>query len=207
MSPTLELDVPEIFSDWSECNKPPCAPTDDVLAEYVRSRQQCKAEADEKCPDAADYQDLAGMVSLDKYSRILIAKVRPSSANSGLRRVLGKARELTNLADDWDGEGSQGYSTDTLRRVRRFLLAQSFLCKRFFQITLPTPQINPADQGSVDVFWRLPGRQLLLNFPKDEGSPITYYGRDDEGKNTVTGRTAVDELRPDLVAWLTQTMK
>ena len=121
--------------------------------------------------------------------------------------VIRAARELTVLEDNWDKEGSQGYSLNTWKRVKRFVMRQAVLSESLLRATLPVPAINPADQGSIDVFWQLSDRQLLVNFPADETAPITYYGQNIAGNNTISGRTTGREQRLDLVAWLIQKTK
>ncbi len=125
----------------------------------------------------------------------------------GIRTAVQSARALTELGENWDGEGSQGYSLNTWRRVKKFMVTHAFVSQSLFRATLPVPAINPADQGSMDVFWRLNDRQLLVNFPAEETAPITYYGQNDRGDNTISGRTTGRERRLDLVAWLIQKTK
>jgi hypothetical protein len=124
-----------------------------------------------------------------------------------LTRSIREARELTRLEDDWDGEGSKGFSLSTWQRVEHFLLKHANIAETRFDAMLPTPLINPADEGSLDVFWKLASRHLLVNFPAEEGAPITYYGQNTHGDNTIAGRTTAHEQRPDLIAWLIQGMK
>lgn len=138
---------------------------------------------------------------------IALVQSSPDRSRDDIHSVVRSAFSLTELRDNWDGEGSLGYSLSTWRRVRRFLLWHASLSKSLFRAALPLPTINPADQGSLDLFWRLSDRQLLINFPADETAPITYYGQNREGNNTISGRTTGRERRLDLVAWLIQRTK
>lgn len=149
------------------------------------------------------------MSSWGTSDKVLIAVVRnlPQRRRDGISSAVQSARALTKLGENWDGEGSQGYSTNTWRRVKQFMLTHAFVSQSLFRATLPVPTINPADQGSLDVFWRLSDRQLLVNFPADETAPITYYGQNNQGDNTISGRTTGRERRLDLVAWLIQKTK
>jgi hypothetical protein len=106
-----------------------------------------------------------------------------------IRSAVQSARALTELGEDWDGEGAQGYSLNTWKRVKRFVLTHASISQSRFLANLPVPTINPADQGSLDVSWRLSDRQLLVNFPADKTAPITYYGQNNQGDNTISGRT------------------
>jgi hypothetical protein len=206
MSPTLHIETAEGFSDWSECINPQCASPDELLEEYPKASPDegyVRAHQDDK--DAIERAWHSEWATIDKYYRIPSVNTTSPRDERGLDQALRKAHDLTKLADNWDDEGSPGYSPETWRRVKSFLLRQSSLATKVFRTDLPIPQINPADQGSIDVFWRLPKRQLLLNFPRETGSPITYHGRDETGRNTITGRTEENDARQDLVAWLIQT--
>jgi len=131
----------------------------------------------------------------------------PPRRRDGIRSAVQSARALTELGENWDGEGSQGYSLNTWKRVKRFVLTHASVSESRFRASLPVPTVNPADQGSLDVSWRLRDRQLLVNFPADETAPITYYGQNSTGNNTISGRTTGREHRLDLVAWLIQKTK
>jgi hypothetical protein len=122
---------------------------------------------------------------------------------SDISSVIRAARALVDLGENWDGEGGRGYSLETWKRVKKFLVSHASVARS----PLPVPAINPADQGSFDVFWRLSDRQLLVNFPEDEFAPITYYGQNQQGDNTISGRITAGKKRLDLVAWLTQNTK
>jgi hypothetical protein len=176
-------------------------------------------------PEAVEFTDWPASEPLDSFSnfsggedRLLrrwdtpdkvstIVHFPPVRRHDGIRSAVQSARALTKLGENWDGEGSQGYSLMTWRRVKKFMLTHAFVSQSLFRATLPVPTINPADQGSLDVFWRLSDRQLLVNFPADETAPITYYGQNNQGDNTISGRTTGRERRLDLVAWLIQKTK
>jgi len=144
--------------------------------------------------------------TVDKVATTVV-QFPPDRRCDDIRYAIQSARELTELGENWDGEGSQGYSLSTWKRVKRFVLTQASLSESFLRSPLPVPTINPADQGSLDVSWQLSDRQLLVNFPADETAPITYYGQNSAGNNTISGRTSGREHRLDLVAWLIQKTK
>jgi len=148
-------------------------------------------------------EDLSLWDAPDKVP-ITVVQLPPDRRLEGIRSAVQSARELTELGENWDGEGSRGYSLNTWKRVKRFVLRQAALSESLLRATLPVPAINPADQASLDVFWQLSDRQLLVNFPADENAPITYYGQNSAGNNTISGRTTGREHRLDLVAWLIQ---
>jgi len=122
----------------------------------------------------------------------------------GILDAINRSRTILSLADDWDGEGAVGYSTATWERATLFLLRQAKLAADQFHVALEVPGISPADQGSIDLFWRAQDRRLLVNFPADEGAPATYYGENRKG-DTISGHINTESARADLIAWLATT--
>lgn len=112
-----------------------------------------------------------------------------------------RSKAMLNIRDNWDGEGSPGYSEDTWKRAVNFLLSMRRIAREQFQTQIAAPVISPADQGSIDVFWRNSGRNLLINIPADPMQSASYYGERNP-EDTVCGTARVNSERPDLVAWL-----
>jgi hypothetical protein len=82
-----------------------------------------------------------------------------------LEAVIDRSRSLVQSeGDQVDAEGTF-VSFATWQRVRRFLLKQAAASVTLFRLPIPPPTISPADEGSIDVFWQIKGRELLLNFP------------------------------------------
>lgn len=185
------------FTEWTPSAR---------LASTACFEEQRGNAIDRPSAEGSPVEDLPLWETRDRISVALV----PSHSvrlQDDIRSAVCAARKLAEFRDDWDGEGSQGYSLRTWRRLRRFVLTQAFVSRSQFRAALPVPSINPADQGSLDAFWRLCDRQLLVNFPADETAPITYYGQNSRGDNTISGRTTGRERRLDLVAWLIQKTK
>jgi len=129
-------------------------------------------------------------------------RIPPSHLNAELEEVIERSDVLLNAAET---DEYTPVSPAAQKRASTFLRIQNAACNRLFQIPLPIPDINPADAGSIDLFWQLERHQLLINFPAGPSDPITYYGETVAGNQTIAGRTTPHDERPDLIAWLTQT--
>ncbi len=124
--------------------------------------------------------------------------------SAALLRVAGavqRSRYLADLGDNWDGEGAKGYSRETWKRTAEFAIRHANLMLTLLGATMPPPSVGPADMGSIDLFWRLQGRTLLINFPADPKAPATFYGETDSGSST-SGLIPPDGTRPDIIGWL-----
>jgi hypothetical protein len=115
-------------------------------------------------------------------------------------RFAGSRQSLTDLEDDWDGEGSEGYSDADWNRVEDFLVrhAKWLLFQR--GIELPVPNISPASGGTVDLHWRGPQFELLVNIPRDQGT-VVFYG-DDYGTETIKGTFPFESTHTALMEWI-----
>jgi hypothetical protein len=109
-------------------------------------------------------------------------------------------QSLTDLEDDWDGEGSQGYSDADWIRVEDFLVrhAKWLLFQR--GIELPVPNISPSSGGTVDLHWQVPQFELLVNIPRERGT-VVFYG-DDYRTETIKGTFPVGSTYTALMEWV-----
>jgi hypothetical protein len=119
-----------------------------------------------------------------------------------IENLINSARWILSLEDDWDDEGSQGYTMDTWLRAINFLKKQLEVLKDDFCChPTPLPQIAPANKGSIDLSWELTDRQLLVNIPSDPSRLATYFGENDIGETT-SGRLNIDRQNFALAMWL-----
>lgn len=95
-----------------------------------------------------------------------------------LHAAVDQARDQLPTEDDWDGEGSPGFQPATFERARHFLIEGARRLWDARQATIPTPRVWGGPEGSLDVSWRLTGRELLVNVPAAEDEPISLYGDD-----------------------------
>src|SRR5947207_818979 len=112
-----------------------------------------------------------------------------------LMNTVRRSLSIAELEDDWDGEGSPGYSIETLDRALEFVMGT-------IGTTSPPPQINPGNAGSIDLYWENANRYLLINFPVGQGEP-SYYGEDRYG-STTGGVIKSNSMGRQVAAWLAQ---
>lgn len=117
----------------------------------------------------------------------------------GLSRVLDDGRWILDLKANWDEEGAGEYSAATYLRAVRHLESMFDKAWNLFGRALPEPLLGPADDGSIDMFWEVDDRNLLINIAEGK-SPHSYYGQDRNGDSL--GGSIGSGARVDLVAWL-----
>jgi len=121
---------------------------------------------------------------------------------ANLKEALASAKALLlGLQQDWDGEGSPGYSEETCERMSNFLLNHSKQLAAACGIEAPIPKILPGPNGSIDLLWKSDDYELLLNIPADLQSPASFYG-DDQGNLCIKGKLDPDKINQGILQWL-----
>jgi hypothetical protein len=118
-----------------------------------------------------------------------------------LKAEIEQAREMLELADNWDGEGSQTYSKDTFDRAVAFLTMHSDQLLKLYHIHLPAPKIGPGPDGSVDLHWKRRSWELLVNIPADAKEMAVFYG-DNYGAQKIKGSVEPRIFSLELFTWL-----
>lgn len=130
--------------------------------------------------------------------RVLPGPLAPVAA------AIAPSKAMLDLPDDWDGEGSPGYREETWLRAVAFLVDNALGFLEEQGETIPAPKLRKGPAGSIDLHWREPDRDLLINIPAQEGSAADYYGDDRAGGHIVKGTLDPAEDNFWLLMWLTK---
>lgn len=118
-------------------------------------------------------------------------------------REIERSRNILQLGEDWDGEGSPGYEADTWKRATTFLREAALALWVVHHIRLDTPSISPGPDGSIDIHWKSGERELLINIPANNTEPGTFYGDNKVGQ-IVKGALDISSDNLWLLMWLMQ---
>ena len=66
---------------------------------------------------------------------------------------------------------------------------------------LPVPRIGPGPEGSIDLHWKQPSWELLVNIPADANEMATFYG-DNYGVQKIRGTLDPQKFNLGIAAWL-----
>jgi uncharacterized protein (DUF433 family) len=100
-----------------------------------------------------------------------------------IHKAIEDSRSILSLTAE---DGAQLVQPSAFDRAAAFLIncgQQSWL---LYLAILDAPAILPGPDGSVDLRWRDPASETLVNVPADPALPIGYYG-DDHFGNSVKG--------------------
>lgn len=103
-----------------------------------------------------------------------------------IENEIQESKYILDLADNWDDEGSKGYSESTWNRVTNFLRELSHKAFMSFHVTIDSPKIYHGINGSIDMRWNTDQYHLLVNFPESESSPASFY-YNTKNKDTAKG--------------------
>lgn len=114
-----------------------------------------------------------------------------------------ESRAILDLQDDWDEEGSPGYTHSTWKLAVNFLVQNALWLWLDNGIPVEPPRILPGPDGSIDIHWQTCDHELLVNVPRDVGTPATYYGDTSAGES-VKGSLDLSADNQWLLKWLTE---
>lgn len=140
-------------------------------------------------------------VQVDEEREIEVVPLGDAVHLRAINQVIVQSRQFLELEDNWDGEGSLGYSEQTWLRAADFVRAQARLAREVFCGSLAVPEIVGAERGSFDVLWKFDDISLLVNVPKDSAERATFYG-EGTGGDTFWGQLNTGSVRPDLASWV-----
>jgi len=118
--------------------------------------------------------------------------------------IFDRFRNLTKLENDWDFEGGLKPLSINMAAAEQFLLQYGLFIFEEFGWWPPLPEINPVNNGSVDLSWHTKKARMLINIRLLENAPFAfYYG--DLYKNVVPtkGNIPIDGiLYEHLAQWM-----
>jgi hypothetical protein len=130
-----------------------------------------------------------------------VPNVEESDVCKELKAEIEQGKRILELEDDWDGEGSLGYSKETLNRAESFLKMHIEGLWKSFSIRLPIPKIGPGPDGSIDLYWKQSSWELLVNIPADAHEMATFYG-DNYGSIKNRGNLDPTKFNLGFATWL-----
>ncbi len=121
---------------------------------------------------------------------------------AALAQPIVRSRSMLELSDDWDDAGSPGYRPETWLRAVALLLGSALRLWDETGIAAVPAKVRKGPNGSIDLHWVRPQRELFVNVPVDPGAQGEFYGDDGEAGHVVKGSLDADEEHAWLLMWL-----
>lgn len=143
----------------------------------------------------------AGLVLGWERETLKVERWEPQEEDRDLKAEIEQAKKVLELKDDWDDEGSPIFSKDTLDRAIAFLMMHSEQIRKCYHLHLPVPKIGPGPKGSIDLHWKRPAWELLVNIPANANEMAAFYG-DNYGAQKIKGSVDPRIFNLGLASWL-----
>lgn len=113
------------------------------------------------------------------------------------------SRAIVGPQEDLDENDARAVMVGTWRRAIVFVEANYRLLYGSGAL-IPLPEIDAVADGSIDLHWDLPEKELLVNVPEHPDHPLKYYGDDRRGNAVSKGqlRDGAFPMSEFLFRWL-----
>lgn len=85
------------------------------------------------------------------------------TTNKELESVLIKGKYILDLKDNWDEEGSVGYTIESWKSAAKFIINFNRWIKGIFAGSLHLPKMHHGPKGTIDVVWHEDNFRLFVN--------------------------------------------
>jgi hypothetical protein len=119
----------------------------------------------------------------------------------GIMRAIEASRNILDIPDDWDSEGSVDYSESTWNRATEFLKRTAFALRVHHEREVQTPRILHGPDGGIDLHWKTTSHELLISIPAHPDEPADFYG-DSGPRNTIKGKLDTSAQGEWILMWL-----
>lgn len=131
--------------------------------------------------------------------------VQSSQSDDELRPVLDSIEEskrLLDYPDNWDGEGSPGYSKATWERATSFVRDNAIRLWDDAGEAMEAPDFQAGAGGRIVVEWSAAGRELIITVPVTPGEQAEFYGYDLDRTIKIGGKLDLDSPQSNwLLLW------
>lgn len=129
--------------------------------------------------------------------------VRQVKVPSAIEEAIQEAQHITGLTNNWDEDGAQQISKETLDTAATFLKSYADYLSLTYNVEIDAPEINPVKNGSIDLEWHTQGAQMLINIRRKEGQYYAfYYGDRYNDKMPIKGNVPMSEFSESLAVWM-----
>jgi hypothetical protein len=112
------------------------------------------------------------------------------------------SRYLLAFGDNWDENGTIGFTELTWKRAAQVLINVVTEVARTQGVTATSTEILPSSAGGLDIDVRLKDRELLISIPADPAKPARFYGDDGRGDVQVKGTLDTSNIPEWLSMWM-----
>jgi hypothetical protein len=127
--------------------------------------------------------------------------LHPTGSLGRVVEAIAEALPITELPENWDEQGALPISRDTWGKAINLLMEYAGYIAEHYLLTLSAPQIDAVPDGSIDLFWKEPKAQLLINVKP--GTAIAgFYGDTYTEDDKIKGKIPLEGIKEYLAVWM-----
>ncbi len=105
---------------------------------------------------------------------------------------IAKTKYILALDENWDDEGAERYSENTLKSSINFLIDYALWVSKSHQAKIFIPKITHGPDGSVDIVWEENDYRLVINIENGGEKASFYYDNGKDLSQFIEGSFDVD---------------
>jgi len=118
--------------------------------------------------------------------------------------AIEESRRLLKLGDDWDENGTPGFTEQTWNRAASLLVCFAIALASNHGAIPEDFEILPGSNGGLDVDVRSDDRQLLFVVPADPQKEARFYGDDGNGGRQIKATLDSSKVPDWLSMWMAE---
>lgn len=123
-------------------------------------------------------------------------------------REIKESEHILSLDECWDGLDACTIPFKNWEKAILFLVDYSSEIFKTSQIIIPSPEINPCPDGTIDLSWRTQNHRLLINIKNvDEEIRAYYYGDNIDGTCPIKGYLLTSNIETFFAEWMKKLKK
>lgn len=124
-----------------------------------------------------------------------------------IAREIEKAVSFLENIEDWDPDEGDLYSFATLKNAVTFLVDYSIWVFNVHDFIIPTPEIYPGPDGTIDILWKNEKFKLLVNIKSHPDLSATFFGKTTDGEEFVEGKFKIGNINQNVFLVLLEQYK
>lgn len=118
--------------------------------------------------------------------------------------AIEESRPLLELGEDWDGNGTLGFTEQTWGRAAGLLVRFASALAAKHGVIAEDIEILPGSNGGLDIDVRFGGRQLLFVVSSDPRREVRFYGDNGRGGSQIKVTLDTSKVPDWLSTWLAE---
>lgn len=118
-----------------------------------------------------------------------------------IEEAIRRSRLILEIEPDEDAGVPGPYGEAVLDRAAEFLRKHALWLWTSHGVVIDAPRLEPGPNGSIDIHWKTPCYELLVNIPREPSALAGFYG-DDYGSISIEGTLDPSASNRGLLMWL-----